>query len=166
MDLKLLKKSLETDDLKEVEHLLDVVGTEQVKEAIPLLLEFLKRTNNHQLRNQIALCLSDIGCDEVVKPIIDMINNPKTLGNRGTLLYSLEPFECSEHLDSLVHHLITGNFEVQAEAFQLIQAMKGRISNEMLLKSIEALKDELSELERKHNVLSETLERLYSFKQI
>ncbi|MBT2723785.1 hypothetical protein [Bacillus sp. ISL-46] len=165
MDLKLLKKLLESDDLKEVEHLLDVVGTEQVKEAIPLLVEFFKKTNNHQLRNQIALCLSDIGSDEVVKPIIDMINNPKTLGNRGTLLYSLEPFDCSEHLDSLVHHLITGNFEVQAEAFQLIQSMNGRFPNEMLLKSIETLKDELSELERKQNVLSETLERLYSFKQ-
>ncbi|MGF6949089.1 hypothetical protein QF028_001594 [Neobacillus sp. B4I6] len=165
MDLKLLKKLLETDDLKEVEHLLDVIGTEQVKEAIPLLVEFFKRTNNHQLRNQIALCLSDIGNKQVVKPIIDMINNPKTLGNRGTLLYSLKPFDCSEHLDSLVHHLITGNFEVQAEVFQLIEAMNGRFPKKMLLKSIETLKDELSELERKQNVLSDTLERLYSFKK-
>jgi hypothetical protein len=93
-----------------------------------------------------------------------MINEPKTLGYRGTLLYSLGPFDCSEYLDSLVYHLITGNFEVQAEAFQLIEAMKGIILNEMLIKSMETLKDELSELERKHDVLSETLERLYSSK--
>lgn len=164
MDLELLKKSLETDDLKEVEHLLDVVGTRKIKEAIPLLVEFLKRTDNHQLRNQIAICLSDIGENEVVKPIIDMINDPKTLGYRGTLLYSLGPFDCSEHLDSLVYHLITGNFEVQAEAYQLIEAIEGKIPNEMLLKSIESLKDEISELECKHEVLSETLKRLYSFK--
>jgi hypothetical protein len=164
MDIELLRKSLETDDLKEVEHLLDELGTRKFKKAIPLLVEFLKRTDNHQLRNQIAICLSDIGENEVVKPIIDMINDPKTLGYRGTLLYSLGPFDCSEHLDSLVHHLVTGNFEVQAEAYQLIEAMKGKIPNKMLLKSIETLKYKLSELEREHEVLSETLERLSSFK--
>ncbi|MCM3729788.1 hypothetical protein M3226_30105 [Neobacillus cucumis] len=164
MDIQLLRKALENDDLKEVENLLDVVENEKFKEEIPLLIEFLKRTNSHQIRNQIAICLSDIGGNEVVKPIIDMINDPKTLGYRGTLLYSLQPFDCSAHLDSLIHHLITGNFEVQAEAFHLIEAMKGTMPNEMLLKSIETIKVELTELERKHDVLSDTLQRLYALK--
>ncbi|MBN3527245.1 HEAT repeat domain-containing protein [Paenibacillus apiarius] len=95
-------------------------------EAIPLLIEFLQKTNNHQLRNEIALCLSDIGDDEVVKPLIDIINHPKRLGSRGTLLYALQPFDCSQHLDFLLNLLITGNFEVQAEAFQLIEAIRGK----------------------------------------
>jgi hypothetical protein len=44
MDLGLLKKSLETNDLKEVESLLELIGTDKNKDAIPLLVDFFKRT--------------------------------------------------------------------------------------------------------------------------
>ncbi|WP_246359060.1 hypothetical protein [Paenibacillus phytorum] len=77
-----------------------------------------------------------------------MINHPKTLGARGTLLFALKPFDCSGHLETLVYHLITGNFEVQAEAYQLIEAINSEVTDEVLLKCILKVKDGLNEIER------------------
>lgn len=97
----------------------------KLKEAIPLLIEYLKSTENNILRNSIALTLSDIGSEEAVKPLIDMINHPKTLGVRGTLKYALKAFDCSGHL----------------------------------------VRDALNEIERQHQILSVTLERLFTLKK-
>jgi hypothetical protein len=166
MDINLLKFAIENDKFDEADILLKEMGSSKNIEAIPILIEYLKSTENVLLRNTIALTLSDIGNEKAVQPLIEMINDPKTLGNRGTLLYALEPFDCSGHIETLIYHLITGNFEVQAQAYQLIISIKGDISDEVLLKCIIKVKKELNEIERQHEILSETLETLYTFKKI
>jgi HEAT repeat protein len=166
MDINSLRLILENDKFDEAEVILEEIGNSKNKEAIPLLVEYLKSTENVLLRNSIALALSDIGNTEAVQPLIDVINDPKTLGNRGTLLYALEPFDCSAHLETLIYHLITGNFEVQAQAYQLIESINGKISDEILFKCILRVKEELNEIERQQEILSDTLETLFSFKKI
>ncbi|WP_227938164.1 HEAT repeat domain-containing protein [Alkalihalobacillus deserti] len=166
MDINLLRFAMENDKLDEAENILEEIGTSKNIEAIPLLIEYLKTTENVLLRNSIALTLSDIGNEEAVQPLIDVINDPKTLGSRGTLLYALEPFDCSAHLETLIYHLITGNFEVQAQAFQLIESINDEVSDEILLKCIVKVKDELNEIKRQQEILSDTLETLFSFKKI
>jgi HEAT repeat protein len=166
MDINSLRLILENDKFDEAEVILEEIGNSKNKEAIPLLVEYLKSTENVLLRNSIALALSDIGNVEAVQPLIDVINDPKTLGNRGTLLYALEPFDCSAHLETLIYHLITGNFEVQAQAYQLIESINGKISDEILFECILRVKEELNEIERQQEILSDTLETLFSFKKI
>jgi HEAT repeat protein len=166
MNLDLLREAVESNKMDIVESMLEDIGKNKVKEAIPLLIEYLKSTENNILRNSIALTLSDIGSEEAVEPLIDMINHPKTLGVRGTLIYALKPFDCSGHLETLVFHLITGNFEVQAEAYQLIETINSEVSDEVLLKSIIKVRDALNEIERQHQILSDTLERLFTLKKI
>lgn len=164
MDFELLRLAVEDDNHDDVEMILDEIRSSQNKEAIPLLIKYLKSTENVLIRNSIALTLSDIGSEEVVQPLIDVINDPKTMGARGTLLYALEPFDCSAHLETLVYHLITGNFEVQAHAYQLIEKINGEISDEVLLKCIIKVKKELNEIERQQEILADALEMLFDFK--
>jgi HEAT repeat protein len=166
MDLDLLREAVESNKMDIVESMLEEIGRRKLKEAIPQLIGYLKNTESKILRNSIAITLSDIGSEEAIEPLIDMINHPKTLGARGTLLYALKPFDCSGHLETLVFHLITGNFEVQAEAYQLIEAMNSEVSDEVLLKSILKVKDALNVIERQHQILSDTLERLFTIKKI
>ncbi|SEB92474.1 HEAT repeat domain-containing protein [Paenibacillus sp. GP183] len=166
VDLDLLREAIVRNKMDTVESMLEEIGRNKLKEAIPLLIEYLKSTDSNILRNSIAITLSDIGSEEAIEPLIDMINHPKTLGARGTLLYALKPFDCSRHLETLVFHLITGNFEVQAEAYQLIEAMNSEVSDEILLKSILKVKDALNEIERQHQIISDTLEKLFSLKKI
>lgn len=86
------------------------------------------------------------------------------MGSRGTLLYALEPYDCSAHLETLVHNLVTGNFEVQAQAYQLIESIDDGVSDEVLLKCLIKVKQELNELERKQDILTDTLEILFTLK--
>ncbi|WP_225321716.1 hypothetical protein [Psychrobacillus sp. AK 1817] len=94
----------------------------------------------------------------MVQPLIDVINDPKTI-------YALEPFDCSAHLETLIYHLINGNFEVQAQAYQLIESIKGEISDEVLLNCIIEVKEELNDKERQMEILSDTIETLCTFKK-
>ncbi|MBD7943208.1 HEAT repeat domain-containing protein [Psychrobacillus sp. Sa2BUA9] len=165
MDNSSLRFAIENEKFDEAEIILEEISRSKDIQAIPLLIEYLQRTENPLLRNSIALTLSDIGNEEVVQPLIDVINDPKTLGYRGTLLYALEPFDCSAHLETLIYHLINGNFEVQAQAYQLIESIKGEISDEVLLNCIIEVKEELNDKERQIEILSDTIETLCTFKK-
>lgn len=103
MDNNSLRSAIENEQFGAAEIILKEVSRSKDIQAIPLLIEYLQSTENALLRNSIALALSDIGNEEVVQPIIDVINDPKTLGYRGTLLYALEPFDCSAHLETLIN---------------------------------------------------------------
>ena len=165
MDNNSLRFAIENEKFDEAEIILEEISRSKDIQAIPLLIEYLQRTENSLLRNSIALTLSDIGNEEVVQPLIDVINDPKTLGFRGTLLYALEPFDCSAHLETLIYHLINGNFEVQAQAYQLIESIKGEISDEVLLNCIIEVKEELNDKERQLEILSDTIKTLGIFKK-
>ena len=165
MDNNSLRFAIENEKFDEAEIILEEISRSKDIQAIPLLIEYLQRTENLLLRNSIALTLSDIGNEEVVQPLIDVINDPKTLGYRGTLLYALEPFDCSAHLETLIYHLINGNFEVQAQAYQLIESIKGEISDEVLLNCIIEVKEELNDKERQLEILSDTIKMLGTFKK-
>lgn len=167
MDLDILRKALESSKVEDVKSVLEEAVKNKNENAIPLLIEYLKSTDNNRLRNLIAITLSDIGNKDIVKPLIDMINDPKTLGSRGTLLYALKSFDCSDHLETLIYHLLTGNYEVQMESYELIKEnIYSQISDEVLLNSILRVKKELVELERQQDILSDALEILFSLKQL
>ena len=165
MDNNSLRLAIENEKFDDAEIILEEISRSKDIQAIPLLIEYLQSTENALFRNSIALTLSDIGDEEVVQPLIDVINDPKTLGFRGSLLYALEPFNCSAHLETLIYHLINGNFEVQAQAYQLIESIKGEISDEVLLNCIIEVKEELNEIERRKDILSDTLETMFAFKK-
>ncbi|UNL83251.1 HEAT repeat domain-containing protein [Priestia koreensis] len=167
MNLEKLKKALEEEKIDEAEGILEEVGTNKYEPAIPLLIEFLKSTDNHRLRNSIALTLSDIGNEIAVEPLIEMINDPKTLGFRGSLLFALKPFDCSSHLETLIYHLLSGNFEVQMESYQLIEEnIHSDLSDDLILKCIIKVKKELDEIERQKEILSDALDLLFSLKEV
>ncbi|MEK4246421.1 HEAT repeat domain-containing protein [Psychrobacillus sp. FSL K6-2684] len=160
-----LKLAIENERFDETEIILEEISKSKDIQAIPLLIGYLRSTENALLRNSIALTLSDTGNEDVVQPLIDVINDPKTLGYRGTLLYALEPFDCSAHIETLVYHLINGNYEVQAQAYQLIKSFKKEIPNEVLLDCISNVREELNEIERKVDLMSDTLETLCALKK-
>ncbi|MCM3004029.1 HEAT repeat domain-containing protein [Priestia koreensis] len=167
MNLEKLKKALEEEKIDEAEGILEEVGTNKYEPAIPLLIEFLKSTDNHRLRDSIALTLSDIGNEIAVEPLIEMINDPKTLGFRGSLLFALKPFDCSSHFETLIYHLLSGNFEVQMEAYQLIEEnIHSDLSDDLILKCIIKVKKELDEIERQKEILSDALDLLFSLKEV
>ncbi|WP_284640772.1 HEAT repeat domain-containing protein [Paenibacillus silviterrae] len=167
MNLELLREAIESNKMNTVESMLEEISELKLEEAIPLLIEFLKTTQSNVLRNSIAITLSDIGNEQAVEPLVEMINHPITLGARGTLFYALKPFDCSPHLEMLVYHLITGNFEVQFHAYELImEKIHSGISDDVLLRCIQKVRARIDEIERQHDIHSDILEKLISLKEI
>lgn len=86
-------------EYKEVSEIVNMIVNDKNTEFCNLLTKCLLATNKHEIRNLLALALSDLGCSKSVKDIIGLIKNPKTLNNRGTLLYALEQLDYSCYIE-------------------------------------------------------------------
>lgn len=164
MDLRSLEIAIETNDVQSIEKLLNELSKHQHKELVPLLVKYLGITENPSIRNTIAMMLRDIGDEEAVQPLVDLLKDPKTIGSRGTLLYALEPFDCIDHLEVIVEQFLAGNFEEQAQAFQLIASLDGKATGNSLVKSLLAVKEQLNEIDRQRELHLEVLEFLFDLK--
>ncbi|MGE6486864.1 hypothetical protein [Paenisporosarcina sp. NPDC076898] len=62
MDLDILRNAIEGSNIEEAESILEEVGTNRNVNAVPLLIEYLKNTDNHRLRNAIETTGYTLGC--------------------------------------------------------------------------------------------------------
>ncbi|WP_281862892.1 HEAT repeat domain-containing protein [Planomicrobium okeanokoites] len=165
MNINLLENALEKNNVEEVERLITEISSHQHNEVVPVLIKHITLTEKPGIRNALAIALRDIGNEKMVSPLIDLINDPKTLGSRGTLLYALEPFNCTEHLETIVQQFLTGNFEVQAMAYQLLESMNGKVPADVLLKSLQKVKEQLNEIERQQELHTDVLDFLFNMNE-
>jgi HEAT repeat protein len=122
-----LEEVIESGDLKEAVKIIEDVGEKLDHTFTPILLRYLVTTDSVLLRNVIAITLADLGDSEAVLPLIDLLKNPKTKGNRGTLLYALEFFDVSTYVVMLVD-LLDDTFEASRQSYQLISNVQDKIS--------------------------------------
>ncbi|WP_244310628.1 hypothetical protein [Paenibacillus ottowii] len=80
-----LEEAIESGDLKEAVKIIEGVGEKLDHSFTPILSRYLATTNSVLLRNVIAITLADLGDSGAVLPLIDLLRNPNTKGNRGTL---------------------------------------------------------------------------------
>lgn len=158
MDIKKLESNIQYGDICEAINIIDEIGRKKIREASPFLIKQLESTDNHILRDSIALALSDVGDKEAVKPIINLLNDPKTKGHRGTLLAALEPFDYSEYIDMLVNFLYEDSFEVSRKSLILIEATINDMPNEIKEKYIAEINTKLDKLEEKIDFLTEAVD--------
>lgn len=86
------------------------------------LLEPLDSPDPRQ-RNTAALQLRDFA-KAAVAALFRAINRPENHDNRGSLLYALMPFNCSEHFAALFALAMGGNYEVQCHALSILQRQR------------------------------------------
>lgn len=144
-DLKLL---ISQNKVSEAVSYIERIGDEKNPQYVPLLLEYLVTTENKLIRNAIAIALADIGDEKAVIPLINMIQDPKTEGCRGTLLYALEQLDYSSFALEITEVMIHGNFEASRQAFQLIENIISELSyptkqkcKELIVNAISKSKD-------------------------
>lgn len=157
MDLSVLQKYIDNNDIDEAISIIANIGKNKNKEAIPVLIKYLEETDNGILRNEIAIALSDIGCTQAVEPIINVLRSAKTIGNRGTLLYALESFDYSRYIELIAELLFDDSFEVSRQALVLIESIIGDISNDTKQKIAANIRAEIDDLQDKIDFLQESL---------
>ncbi|MFJ6207359.1 hypothetical protein [Lysinibacillus sp. NPDC092081] len=153
-----LKRLIENDLAREASDLLDdmIENDEMVDKGY--LLEILLKTKNPSLRNSIAFALSDLGVEEVVEPIITLLKSPETLGNRGSLLSALEPFNYVKHAELLVDYFLNGNYEVSRRSYSLLEPILGQITGKDKEKFAGKIEEKIENLEIELDFLKDTLE--------
>jgi HEAT repeat protein len=157
MDFKELEEKIQKNEDDAIQ-LIKQIGDAGNRAAIPFLLKHLKNTEYGSIRNAIALALAlaDIGDPCFISTIIELLQDPKTLGNRGTLVFSLMEYDCSEYVEVFIDGLINGNYEVRWVSSDLIENLKSRLVKEDVEKYITRIGKEIDELESKIHFLSIT----------
>ena len=111
-------------------------------EAIPALrLALSAVTTPAAVRNAVAIALSDLGDEGLVALIGELLRDPRTQGNRGTLLYAIESFDNRPLLGELTHLVIHGGFEVRHQAFQNIASIHGPVDWDLWQESLSRVKE-------------------------
>lgn len=155
-----LEELIQNNNLNEAVDLIEEIARNNKKEYVTSLVKHLENTDNDNLRNSIALALSDMRCTEVIEPIVKLLQDPKTLGKRGSLLAALEPFDYSSYVEMLISFIYEGNFEVSRKAFELVKAIIKDIPDDIKLQGLRKMKKEIDELEYKLDFLSDAMEML------
>ena len=113
--------------------------------AIPALRITLSAvTTPAAVRNAVAIALSDLKDEGLVPLVGELLRDPRTQGNRGTLLYAIESFDNRPLLRELTHLVIHGGFEVRHQAFQNIASIHGTVDRERWQESLSRVKEALA----------------------
>lgn len=124
-----LISQLNRSDSRIVTDAIREIGRRRAREATPRLLQLLRTTDDGTIRNAAALALSDMEVPETFDAIVELLRDPRTVNNRGTLLYAVgtDTFDCRSILELLVELAISGNWETSRGALGLVNSIDGDV---------------------------------------
>jgi len=124
------------------------------------LLRKLKTTNSSVERNALAIKAAETGDPEVPKVLIELIDRPELVNERGTLVNCLGSFDCSKNFLWLVKLVCHGNSEVSHEAMGILQTidhveeLEVKQGYDFLLKTMDDSIDDAWRVDLKADLLS------------
>ena len=157
-----LKNKIKYNCIEDAIVLIEEIGNKRIEEAVDFLIELLNTTTNNFLINASALALSDIGDNKAVEPLISLLRHPKTLGNRGTILYALEAFDCAEYSELIVELLFSDNFEVSRQSFILLESISNKICVDKKKLLVGKIQKRIKNIKPQIDFLKESIELLNS----
>lgn len=89
-------------------------------ESIAILIQALKSDDNF-IRNAASLGIREADDSIASKALFDRIIELGANEEIGTLVYSLETFDCSKYLMEIVNLYFDGNYEVQVSTLTIIE---------------------------------------------
>lgn len=130
MNAQKLEACIHKDNIIEAIELVKLIGETKDETCLDILLKYLETTDNHILRNKIALALSDIGNNKATNGLIEVLLHPKTKGSRGTLLYALKELDYVHHISIITNLIGDPTLEISMEAYLLLEHVTDSLSNE------------------------------------
>ena len=98
---------------------------------IDLVIAKLKNEKDDSERNSLALDLAELRDHRILLALIELIEREDLVNSRGTLVYCLNNFDVSDYFILLVRLIVSGNWEVAHESFDLIDSLNEVSSNQV-----------------------------------
>lgn len=127
-----MRHRLGSDVVPEVIQVIHEAGDLEIKELGPDIHRLLVETEDPRIRNVAAYALRTLGDPTIVPDLIRLIGDPKTQGNRGSLVFAIEPYSTVDLVPFLIDLVIYDNIEVQNIATMAIEAANGTMSEEVV----------------------------------
>ena len=121
-------------------------------------LQRLENTGDAGERNELAMHLAETGDMRVFDALLRLIQRPELENNRGTLVYSLEGYDCSSIVDVLANLVATGNFEVAAHAGIILEqtSIEPDVA-QRLIGRLENARSEIEQPEWRRDLIEDTI---------
>ncbi|HEX8330799.1 MAG TPA: hypothetical protein VF629_24925 [Hymenobacter sp.] len=119
MDIASLKANFISSDWAIAEPALDELVRLGDTEVLAFFVSFLPGTDV-LLRNRAGIALHDLADNRAREPLLHAIFTPANVNHRGTLVWALEPLDCSQLLVPLFDLLFYGNAEVKMGAMGIL----------------------------------------------
>jgi len=149
MHTKIIQELLSQEDSEEAIQRITSIAKNKDTSQKHLLIKLLETTDDHELRNQAAIALSELGDDRSVEPLIQAIMDPGTSGSRGTFLFALENLDYILHIEHIIPFIGDTSLEVCAQSFMLLEQLKDRLSDEQILTCEQVIEHQIKHNERK-----------------
>lgn len=150
MQLHNLHPFITEAEIEEAIPFIEHIGATKNRAYLPVLLKQLEQTESNKLRNVIAIALSDIADNVAVKPLIEMLQHPKTIKSRGTLLYALENLDYRPYIEVITGLLDSPAIEVRFQSFTLLESIADSLTesekkacSSIIIQKLEANQDEI-----------------------
>lgn len=121
------------------------VGHLGFKTAIPILLNILESTENHNIRNAIALALGDLQEQQAVQILIKKILDSKNRDYNGTLIYALKSLNIESVFTDLVNFMRESNYESSLMILQILDSGNQSINDANIQQGLLLLNEFLEE---------------------
>lgn len=121
VEIASLKSNFVSSDWAIAEPALDELVRQGGDEVLAFLVSFLTGTDV-LLRNRAAIALHDLADSRALAPLLQAIFRKENEHHRGTLVWALEPLDCSQLLVPLFDLLFYGNAEVKRGAMSILDS--------------------------------------------
>ncbi|WZO98810.1 HEAT repeat domain-containing protein [Isosphaeraceae bacterium EP7] len=116
------RSDLDSDDPAVVTEAAFQLADAGCREAVPQLLSILDR-GDLRTNNGVAYALGELKVQEAKPRLIELLRDPKTLGNRGSLMYGLMCLDCSDDFAEILPFMFDDAFEVRAKVLVILEAI-------------------------------------------
>ena len=110
----------------------DMLMSRKPSEALPALRQLLVTTESPNARNAAALVLREYEDEAALPLLVRLVEDPRTIGHRGTLVWAMAPFDYIDHVELLVRLLIEDGWEASQMALLLLEEAEGEVAGDVM----------------------------------
>jgi hypothetical protein len=119
IEFEQLKKDVFSDDwelVKSSAYRLGQIGGDEVVDFLISLIAL----DNSSIRNRAALALKEIKDNRALEPLLTAIFKKENHNYNGTMVYALEPLDCSHKLKEIFKILFYETYESKVSAYDIL----------------------------------------------